>query len=269
MRALVMELVEGPTLADRIAQGPLPLDEALSIGRQIAEALEAAHEHGIIHRDLKPANIKLRPDGAVKVLDFGLAKLAYPRTAPSGVRTDVAGHDRGRPRGRHARLHEPRAGARPESRLAHRPLGVRVRLLRDARRAPRVRRRDRLGRDLRGAPARTGLERAPRRDAGSQCSGCSADASPGMSAADFATPATRASTSWRPPRVSQSDAGLSSSRSPRRRTIALHLAWPPAEFTRTRSFLPSLFRSATKPSTALSVGTGMRRNGSISFPLLR
>ena len=78
MRALVMELIEGPTLADRIAQGPLPLDEALSIARQIAEALEAAHEHGIIHRDLKPANIKLRPDGAVKVLDFGLAKLADP-----------------------------------------------------------------------------------------------------------------------------------------------------------------------------------------------
>ena len=69
-----MELVEGPTLADRIAQGAIPLDEALPIARQIAEALEAAHEHGIIHRDLKPANIKVRPDGTVKVLDFGLAK---------------------------------------------------------------------------------------------------------------------------------------------------------------------------------------------------
>ena len=80
-RALVMELVEGPTLADRIAQGPLPLDEALPIARQIAEALEAAHEQGIIHRDLKPANIKLRPDGTVKVLDFGLAKLAEPGAA--------------------------------------------------------------------------------------------------------------------------------------------------------------------------------------------
>ena len=77
-RALVMELVEGPTLADRIAQGPLPLDEALPIARQIVEALEAAHEQGIIHRDLKPANIKVRPDGTVKVLDFGLAKLAEP-----------------------------------------------------------------------------------------------------------------------------------------------------------------------------------------------
>ena len=73
-RALVMELVEGPTLSDRIADGPIPLDEALSIARQIAEALDAAHERGIIHRDLKPANIKLTADGAVKVLDFGLAK---------------------------------------------------------------------------------------------------------------------------------------------------------------------------------------------------
>jgi eukaryotic-like serine/threonine-protein kinase len=72
--AIVMELVEGPTLADRIAQGAIPIDEALVIVRQIAEALETAHEHGIIHRDLKPANIKLRPDRTVKVLDFGLAK---------------------------------------------------------------------------------------------------------------------------------------------------------------------------------------------------
>ncbi len=82
--ALVMELVEGPTLADRIAQGAIPLDEALPIAKQIAEALEAAHEQGIIHRDLKPANIKVRPDGTVKVLDFGLAKaidLAGPSSA--------------------------------------------------------------------------------------------------------------------------------------------------------------------------------------------
>jgi serine/threonine protein kinase/Tol biopolymer transport system component len=78
VRALVMELVEGETLADRIARGAIPVDEALPIAKQIAEALEAAHEQGIIHRDLKPANIKLRPDGTVKVLDFGLAKLNDP-----------------------------------------------------------------------------------------------------------------------------------------------------------------------------------------------
>ena len=80
-RALVMELVDGETLADRIARGALPIDEALPIAKQIAEALEAAHERGIIHRDLKPANVKLRPDGTVKVLDFGLAKLAEPGSA--------------------------------------------------------------------------------------------------------------------------------------------------------------------------------------------
>ena len=74
VQALVIELVDGPTLADRIAQGPIPVEEALAIAKQIAEALDAAHEQGIIHRDLKPANIKLRADGVVKVLDFGLAK---------------------------------------------------------------------------------------------------------------------------------------------------------------------------------------------------
>src|SRR6476659_6693966 len=81
--ALVLELVEGETLADRIARGAIPLNEALPIARQTAEALEAAHEQGIIHRDLKPANIKITPDGVVKVLDFGLAKLADPAHAPA------------------------------------------------------------------------------------------------------------------------------------------------------------------------------------------
>ena len=84
VRALVMELVEGPTLADQIARGPIPLDEALRIAKQIAEALEAAHEQGIIHRDLKPANIKVRADGTVKVLDFGLAK-AFEKTIPGDL----------------------------------------------------------------------------------------------------------------------------------------------------------------------------------------
>jgi len=74
VHALVLELIDGQTLADRIASGPLPLGDALAIAKQIAEALEVSHEHGIVHRDLKPANIKVTPDGVVKVLDFGLAK---------------------------------------------------------------------------------------------------------------------------------------------------------------------------------------------------
>ena len=83
-RALVMELVEGPTLAERIAQGPIPLDEALPIAKQIADALEYAHEKGIIHRDLKPANIKITPEGRVKVLDFGLAKAMASEVSVAG-----------------------------------------------------------------------------------------------------------------------------------------------------------------------------------------
>jgi eukaryotic-like serine/threonine-protein kinase len=98
--ALVMELVEGRNLADHIAQGPIPIDEALPMASQLAEALEAAHEQGIIHRDLKPANIKVREDGTVKVLDFGLAKALDPTsgaaedamTSPGpGVRATEAG----------------------------------------------------------------------------------------------------------------------------------------------------------------------------------
>ena len=84
VRAIVLELVEGPTLSERLARGPVPLDEALAIARQIAEALDAAHEKGIVHRDLKPSNIKIRPDGGVKVLDFGLAKLVNQVDGTSG-----------------------------------------------------------------------------------------------------------------------------------------------------------------------------------------
>src|SRR5262245_5978169 len=82
--ALVMVFVDGEDLSQRIGRGPIPFDEALPIARQIAEALEAAHEQGIIHRDLKPANVKVRPDGNVKVLDFGLAKLTEPNGAAAG-----------------------------------------------------------------------------------------------------------------------------------------------------------------------------------------
>src|SRR5262249_14643548 len=76
--ALAMELVAGPTLPGRLARGPIPIEQALPIAKQTAEALESAHEQGIIHRDLKPANIKVRADGTVKVLDFGLAKALDP-----------------------------------------------------------------------------------------------------------------------------------------------------------------------------------------------
>jgi Tol biopolymer transport system component len=87
--ALAMELVEGPTLADRLARGAVPLDEAIPIAKQIADALESAHEQGIIHRDLKPANIKIRDDGIVKVLDFGLAKALDSRLENAGSRQAV------------------------------------------------------------------------------------------------------------------------------------------------------------------------------------
>ena len=101
LTALVMELVEGEDLSQRIARGAIPIDEALPIARQIAEALEAAHEQGIVHRDLKPANIKVRPDGAVKVLDFGLAKATGPAEAGHYVQ---GGAQRSGPDGRSVRL---------------------------------------------------------------------------------------------------------------------------------------------------------------------
>jgi len=81
---LVMDLIDGPTLADRIREGPIPLEEALALARQIADALEAAHEKGVVHRDLKPGNVKITASGVVKVLDFGLAKVAGNAVAPSG-----------------------------------------------------------------------------------------------------------------------------------------------------------------------------------------
>ena len=143
VRALVMELVEGEDLSQRIARGAIPLDEALPIAKQIAEALEAAHEQGIIHRDLKPANIKVRADGMVKVLDFGLAKAMEPAagsspnvsqsptidTGPPSPRLRRASNDRGRDDPGHRGVHEPRAGARQDGRQARGHLGVRGRAL--------------------------------------------------------------------------------------------------------------------------------------------
>ena len=134
--ALVMELVEGPTLADRIAHGAIPLDEALLIAKQIADALDAAHEQGIVHRDLKPANIKVRPDGVVKVLDFGLAKALQPIGRPRRESLVVADHhhtrdDAGGDGPRHRRIYESGAGQGARGRPAERRVGVRLRAVRD------------------------------------------------------------------------------------------------------------------------------------------
>lgn len=144
--ALVMELVEGPTLADRIAQGPLATDEAIATARQIAEALESAHQHGIVHRDLKPANIKLRGDGTVKVLDFGLAKsLAVESNSPGAaalansptITTPAALTGAGVILGTAAYM-APEQAPGESSRHARRHLGVGLRALRDADRQARL-----------------------------------------------------------------------------------------------------------------------------------
>ena len=132
VRALVMELVEGEDLAQRIARGAIPVDEALPIAKQMADALEAAHEQGIIHRDLKPANIKVRPDGTVKVLDFGLAKameptgVASPSVSQSPTITTPAMTQAGMILGTAAYM-APEQATRQAGRQARRHLGVRRR----------------------------------------------------------------------------------------------------------------------------------------------
>ena len=200
-RALVMELVEGDDLSQRIARGAIPLDEALPIAKQIAEALEAAHEQGIIHRDLKPANIKVRADGTVKVLDFGLAKAMEPAVGVVAERVACRRRSRRRDDAGVGMILGTAAYMSPEQaqgtagRQAQRHLGVRLRAVRDADRAARVRGRGRVATRWRAVlQARAGLDGA----AGGHARADSALAAPlpreGSQAAACATPRTRG---WR------------------------------------------------------------------------
>ncbi len=130
VHALVMELVEGPTLADRIQSGAIPVEEALPIAKQIAEAVEYAHERGIIHRDLKPANIKLAKEDAVKILDFGLAKALQSETPDadlSELAHDQPYGDRGRDDSGDGRVHVSGTSEREERGPASGHLGFRMR----------------------------------------------------------------------------------------------------------------------------------------------
>ena len=139
---LVMELVEGPTLAEHLTSGPLALDEALNVARQIADALEAAHEKGIVHRDLKPGNIKVRPDGTVKVLDFGLAKMGgAPAASGDESPTFISDGTAGRRDSRDGCVHGARAGQRQAGGSARRHLRVRCRAVRDGHRDAAAHRR--------------------------------------------------------------------------------------------------------------------------------
>ena len=157
-KALVLELVEGPTLADRIADGPIPVDEALPIAKQIAEALEAAHEQGIIHRDLKPANVKVKADGTVNVLDFGLAKAFQGDVGsdPTESPTVTAATQQGVILGTAA--YESRGSERQTCGQARRHLVVRCAVVRDVDGPTRVRRRDRVACPGGGAEVRAGLD---------------------------------------------------------------------------------------------------------------
>ena len=165
--ALVMEFADGEDLSAVIARGPLPVGEALAITRQIVEALEAAHEQGIVHRDLKPANIKVKTDGTVKVLDFGLAKAMDPLgvAGPDGPAyhamnspTFTAQHTQmGVILGTAAYMAPEQARGR-DGRQARRHLGLRHRAVRDADRPPNVWRRHHLGSDGGGDEGRSRLE---------------------------------------------------------------------------------------------------------------
>ncbi len=134
-RFLVLELVEGDTLADRLKRGAIPIEESLKLALQIAEALEAAHEKGVIHRDLKPANIKVTPDGKIKVLDFGLAESVRERWGGWEPRklshTEHGGYTAGSDPW-HCRLYVSRTGAGAGGRQTGGYLGIRGRAVRNA-----------------------------------------------------------------------------------------------------------------------------------------
>ena len=198
IRGLVLELVEGATLAERLASGPLPIQEALTLARQIAEALEAAHEKGIIHRDLKPANIKITPDGNVKVLDFGLAKvfaregsendvLAMPPITVEETREGVIA-------GTAAYMSPEQArGKAVDKRTDIWAFGSVLYEMLTAR--PAFRRRDRLRHDRGDPRTRARLERHACADAGRASGDCSNAVSRRIRSAVCATSATRASKS--------------------------------------------------------------------------
>ena len=173
---LVLELVDGETLAARIARGPLPVAEALRFAREIAQALAAAHDRGIVHRDLKPSNVALTSSDRVKVLDFGLAKAIEPAGPgdPENSPTITSPRDAHRPRRhpRHRRVYEPGTGEGARGRQAERHLGVRVRALRDADRPASVRGRRRERYAGGGAAERSRLERAAAPVCPRRCARC-------------------------------------------------------------------------------------------------
>ena len=157
IRALILELVDGPTLAERLAEGPLTVREAMAVARDIAAALEAAHGKGVVHRDLKPANIKLARTGSVKVLDFGLAKFADAIGGVDTTATPTLDQTRDGRDPRHRGLYEPGTGARQAGRQAHGHLGIRVRAVRDADGTDGARGGDVLGCHRRHSRTGTGL----------------------------------------------------------------------------------------------------------------
>jgi serine/threonine protein kinase len=164
-RALVMELVDGEDLSALVSRGPMPVEDAIAVARQILDALEAAHENGIVHRDLKPANIKVRADGTVKVLDFGLAKMRDPASSDPGSPGGLANSptltahatQMGLILGTAAYMSPRKAGRQTDRRL-----GLRMRALRDADGKARVRRRGCHRSHLRRREDRARLEGSPR-----------------------------------------------------------------------------------------------------------